>query len=488
MAQVAGAPPLPPPPGMGPPPQQRPAADPARQQQHQRQHHHQQQQRQQQPHQHRPRPAGGSGSARPPSKGRPGAAAAPAAAAAPPGAAVPAIAADGTAELERLRRDTPFICSLRFKNDLPEIPADPKLLVSRFEPDRLSRFFVTSIEQQPRRELLLPADAGVTISLLDLERYDQPDAAPGQPSQQRRRLDPADEALLADVDSLPSAGGGAASPLRVKRATRGQGPTWLMATTYLTSSAENPTSAAPRGGRFAMASAAPAELTREQQLADIEATFTAAAGAPRHPTKPGLTAVSVVPIFPDFAGWEDKYVTLNFETGDPGQDSATLAQIRDPASRASFVSRCMIKSYQPTSAAGGDPAMGLLVPRAAAAAAAAGEPLPDGADVAELEGDYSWDCEYAFELQNKQPDTLLLLMHDDHVGYCQLDGNVRLRKRARQDGDEPRPEKARIHHRDYKPAELQERAIRQAELEAYEPGGEDEGVEDGGAPLDEEDY
>jgi hypothetical protein len=46
---------------------------------------------------------------------------------------------------------------------LLQIPSDPKLLVSNYEPDKLSRFFLTSIEQQPRRELLLPADVGVTI-------------------------------------------------------------------------------------------------------------------------------------------------------------------------------------------------------------------------------------------------------------------------------------------------------------------------------------
>jgi len=35
--------------------------------------------------------------------------------------------------------------------------------VSRFEPEKLSQFFLTNIEQQPRRELLLPADVGVPI-------------------------------------------------------------------------------------------------------------------------------------------------------------------------------------------------------------------------------------------------------------------------------------------------------------------------------------
>jgi hypothetical protein len=73
-----------------------------------------------------------------------------------------------------------------------------------------------------------------------------------------------------------------------------------------------------------------------------------------------------------------------------------FSQVRDAELRAQLVSRCMIKSYQPQS--GSEPAMGLLVPRTAAAAAAAGGPLTDGCSAEELEGDYSWDCEYSFDL------------------------------------------------------------------------------------------
>lgn len=47
-----------------------------------------------------------------------------------------------------------------------QIPCDPKLVASSFEPQKLSKFFVTSIEQQPRRELLLPADVGIPIRLV----------------------------------------------------------------------------------------------------------------------------------------------------------------------------------------------------------------------------------------------------------------------------------------------------------------------------------
>lgn len=38
-----------------------------------------------------------------------------------PAAPIPSIAADQTDELLRLRRETPFICNIRFKNDLPEV-------------------------------------------------------------------------------------------------------------------------------------------------------------------------------------------------------------------------------------------------------------------------------------------------------------------------------------------------------------------------------
>eukprot|EP00882_Tetradesmus_deserticola_P016598 GHRQ01017737.1.p1 GENE.GHRQ01017737.1~~GHRQ01017737.1.p1 ORF type:complete len:149 (+),score=84.54 GHRQ01017737.1:340-786(+) len=148
----------------------------------------------------------------------------------------------------------------------------------------------------------------------------------------------------------------------------------------------------------------------------------------------------------------------------------------------------MIKSYQPQS--GSEPAMGLLVPRAAAAAAASGQALPDGCSAEELEGDYSWDCEYSFDLitreGHKPHETLLLIMHEDRVGYCQFDGQVKLHKRKRQPGDEPRPEKACIYNREFKPAELQERLNRQLELDAYEAGMEEEEAVD--AAGEEEEY
>lgn len=62
-----------------------------------------------------------------------------------------------------------FICcdawlpSMPWCLPLTQIPSDPKLIMSSYEPDRLSKFFLTTVEQQPQRELLLPQDVGVPI-------------------------------------------------------------------------------------------------------------------------------------------------------------------------------------------------------------------------------------------------------------------------------------------------------------------------------------
>lgn len=74
---------------------------------------------------------------------------------------------------------------------------------------------------------------------------------------------------LQDVNNLPSAGQ-KVSPLKVKRSAKGNVP-WLMATTYMTSAGggqEGRRLAGKESSRFQMNQQA--ELTREQQLQDIE--------------------------------------------------------------------------------------------------------------------------------------------------------------------------------------------------------------------------
>jgi hypothetical protein len=52
--------------------------------------------------------------------------------------------------------------------------SDPKLLLTRPEPEALGAFSVTSLERQTLRDLLLPADLGIPVTPLNADRYTAP--------------------------------------------------------------------------------------------------------------------------------------------------------------------------------------------------------------------------------------------------------------------------------------------------------------------------
>ena len=67
-------------------------------------------------------------------------------------------------------------------------PTDAKLLISPLQPEKLGAFAITSIERNPRRELMLEPGLGIHIGLLDTSAYSVTDPA--------ARLAPEDLALL----------------------------------------------------------------------------------------------------------------------------------------------------------------------------------------------------------------------------------------------------------------------------------------------------
>ncbi|GLC37778.1 hypothetical protein PLESTB_001475900 [Pleodorina starrii] len=243
----------------------------------------------------------------------------------------------------RLRRDTPFLAHIRFKNDLPEIPSDPKMLVSQIQPEVLSRFALTALERQARRDLLTPPN--IIISPLDVQRYQVPDQ-PGP-------MDPADAALLKE-DSRPLAGvggsqlpGGAAAIANDGRhksfAARTKGMdvdkcSWLMRTTYISSSDNRgiqkqglpekqvlQARAAERRGAAGAGGADDRELNDvAAQARAIEASFEAARLPPVHSRNPALRPVEVLPVLPDMDAWPQKLLLTTFYDSDPAEEVAAV--------------------------------------------------------------------------------------------------------------------------------------------------------------------
>ncbi|KIZ07667.1 hypothetical protein MNEG_0282 [Monoraphidium neglectum] len=150
---------------------------------------------------------------------------------------------------------------------------------------------------------------------------------------------------------------------------------------------------------------------------------------------------------------------------EPTTDGA-LASVPDPKLRRALADRTMLKSYNLAQGEGAAqvPALALLVPLAGLKAARAGDAagLPAEQEAEELEGDYMWDQEYAWN-QLRRPgeanqeeeaqDSYLLRREDDKVTYSLFATKLRCRKRKRKAEDDPIPAKVAIMHRELTEAE-----------------------------------
>lgn len=64
-----------------------------------------------------------------------------------------------------------FVCPILFKNDLPDIPFDPKLLEYPFDPERHFVYRPTTLEKEEKQILLPEPTLGIPINLVDPLSY-----------------------------------------------------------------------------------------------------------------------------------------------------------------------------------------------------------------------------------------------------------------------------------------------------------------------------
>lgn len=309
------------------------------------------------------------------------------------------------------------------------------MLVSQIQPEELSLFSLTSLERQARRDLLTPPC--ITISPLDVQRYQVPDN-PGP-------MDPADAALLKD-DARPLAIGGsplpAAGNARKSFAARTKGMdmekcSWLMRTTYISSS-DNRTiqrqgipekQALLARAQERRATQEDRELNdRDAQVAAIEASFEAARRPPVHSRNPALKPVEILPILPDMDAWKHKLLLTTFQDADPADEVGAvlspevLSNVPPPRRPHYLVGHYLLKGFTHRTTRGGRERemkiMALLVredvddmvARTVANAEqlqqqqeqeggqAGAEGVPD-MQPEDLEGDYQWTKDYNYDLK-----------------------------------------------------------------------------------------
>lgn len=218
-----------------------------------------------------------------------------------------------------------LLCSVKYKNTLPDIPFDPKFLSYPFDAQRFIQYNPTSLERNHKHELQTEVDLGVPIDLILPETYTSFDA--------HTLLDPADEALLEEeIVQQPES----------KRARQhAKNVSWLRRTEYISTEFARPhgpgDSAENKVGYSVKKKLQGMDVYKDRasQIAAIEATFEAAKQPiAKHYSKPGVEAKEVLPLFPDFELWRLPFAQVIFDS-----DPATVGKLK----HADEMSQAMIR-------------------------------------------------------------------------------------------------------------------------------------------------
>jgi len=214
-----------------------------------------------------------------------------------------------------LKMPSEFVCKMQFRNNLPDIPFDPKLLALPIDPMRYTKCIIgSSLENSYKHSIFTEPDLGVPINLIDTNIYKLP-------AGMSKKLDPEDQALVdATVASAPRKGAPGAS--KAKERPR-PSVSWLVKTKYLCNEEDLPqfkakgVELAPSNYKLLRTGAqhqAHDFNTPEGQIRAVEDTFEAAKRVPVHPTNPALRVTEILPVFPDFDLWPNAYTEVVFDS------------------------------------------------------------------------------------------------------------------------------------------------------------------------------
>ncbi|KAF5335997.1 hypothetical protein D9611_006303 [Ephemerocybe angulata] len=230
-----------------------------------------------------------------------------------------------------------LLVRVRYSNPLPPPPCPPKLLDIPTNPMRYAKpEFLDAVASENPLPMIVDAECGMPLDLGHWEGlWEEGGAADKKLNPDIKNLpplDPKDAFLLADPSTSSSAftnghHPGTATP-SASQVTGLGNVTWLRKTEYL--SRDN--SQRPGAHEAKHVQEAVVDISRNAQLADIEASFRAAndehaISSLRHPNNPKLTAVESFPILPDAEIWANRYDLFRF-TERPGERPAEVEDER----------------------------------------------------------------------------------------------------------------------------------------------------------------
>ncbi|CAH2087889.1 unnamed protein product [Euphydryas editha] len=361
-------------------------------------------------------------------------------------------------------RRSELVTRVKYCNTLPDIPFDLKFITYPFPSTRFIQYNPTSLEKNYRYEVLTEHDLGVHIDLINRDIY-QGDG--------NTQLDPADEKLLED-DVL--------TPQDSKRSRHhAKSVSWLRRSEYIST---EQTRFQPQSMEKVEAkvgynvkkifSEETLYMDRDSQIKAIEKTFEDnKKPIEKHYSKPGVTPVEVMPVFPDFEMWKYPCAQVIFDSDPAPADKNIAGQIE-------AMSQAMIRGVMDES---GEQFVAYCLPTEETIQKrrrdiAEGIPYMDG-DTYE----YKMAREYNWNVKSKASkgyeENYFLVVRNHCIYYNELETRVRLSKRRARAGAAAQAlTRLVVTHRPLSAPEHRMLRLREKQLEPPQEEDEEEEEED----------
>ncbi|KAJ3590939.1 hypothetical protein NHX12_008887 [Muraenolepis orangiensis] len=320
------------------------------------------------------------------------------------------------------------VCRVKYCNSLPDIPFDPKFITYPFDQHRFVQYKATSLEKQHKHELLTEPDLGVTIDLIN------PDT-----SQQHAKVVP-----------------------------------WMRKTEYI-STEFNRYGVCNEKVEVKIGVSVKQQFTEEEiykdrdsQISAIEKTFEdAQKPIAQHYSKPRVTPVEVMAVFPDFKMWINPCAQVIFDS-DPAPKDMTAPAGVEMIGMMDEEGNQFVAYFLPNEE---------TIRKRKRDSDEELDYMPD-----ELY-DYKIAREYNWNVKNKaskgyEENYFFIFRDGDGVYYNELETRVRLSKRRAKAGAQSTTNAVLVcKHRDMNEKELEAQDARKAQLENHEPEDEEEDLD-----------
>uniref|UniRef100_A0A8C6KGL7 RNA polymerase II-associated factor 1 homolog n=1 Tax=Nothobranchius furzeri TaxID=105023 RepID=A0A8C6KGL7_NOTFU len=372
-----------------------------------------------------------------------------------------------------------IVCRVKYCNSLPDIPFDPKFITYPFDQHRFVQYKATSLEKQHKHELLTEPDLGVTIDLINPDTYR---------IDSNVLLDPADEKLLEEDIQAPSSSKRSQQHAKVVP--------WMRKTEYI-STEFNRYGVSNEKVEVKIGVSVKQQFTEEEiykdrdsQISAIEKTFEdAQKSIAQHYSKPRVTPVEILPVFPDFKMWINPCAQVIFDSDPAPKDISAPAGVE-------MMSQAMIRGMMDEE---GNQFVAYFLPNEDTLRKRKRD-FEEGLDfMPEDLYDYKIAREYNWNVKNKaskgyEENYFFIFRDGDGVYYNELETRVRLSKRRAKAGAQSTTNAVLVcKHRDMNEKELEAQCFAEFVIILFFPPGDEKEkgsgseVENSGSESERED-